>query len=690
MNANELRKKTRWFRAALVALILLEAAWALAQRPESPEALLQRAIQKQEVDGDPKAAIEIYTRITSDAAVGSPTKAQAWLNMGRSYEFLSVLEAKRAYERVLDFPDQREAVDKAQGRLKALASSNAPERNVYRQVWSGEEMVPVGRVSPDGRHMVYVVPNANKKFDLVVREIATRLSKTLLSVESITEVSFPVWSSDKRIAFVSNNKAGTGIRSVSLDDPTPRIILSEQRAFELTLLAWSPDGRILATAVEEVNITTFRVRLIWVDVATRKLTTLAEMRPVYPYFGAAISPDGRYIVFGGVDLLEIRIIDRDGHGESVLTAHPDDLMPVGWTEDGAHVLVVTRRNGNVELMALPVTNGKAAGSPKILATLCQACNNSDLASYGLTNAGAFYYSLQVFASNIYTATLDPKTGAPGLPTPIRVNEPADGSSIVWPQWSPDGKKLAFYGDARNTGQRTFSILTVDSGNVQRLQDLDFGAGGYCWLGNDALLVRRQSGSRITAMIRVEISTRKETVLFEDNSGNTACSGDGKVVSYRSGSGLKIRNLGTPGSFISPTFPGPLRSTIVPLSWDGTQLLFIAETKGSDALFISSLNGAIAKELTRVTPPEEFLTTIALAWSPNGRYVYFVKRATGNADYELFRVPTSGGGKEESLGLSGVDIRDLDISPDGSRIAFSTGKLNRPELRVVDTFLPGRK
>ena len=97
-------------------------------------------------------------------------------------------------------------------------------------------------------------------------------------------------------------------------------------------------------------------------------------------------------------------------------------------------------------------------------------------------------------------------------------------------------------------------------------------------------------------------------------------------------------------------------------------------------------GGPARELARVKAPAELQPAIGYTWSPDDRFVYFLKRANANAPYELFRVP-AGGGSEESMGLRGADLRDLDISPDGRRIAFSIGALGRSEIWAMNNFLP---
>lgn len=67
----------------------------------------------------------------------------------------------------------------------------------------------------------------------------------------------------------------------------------------------------------------------------------------------------------------------------------------------------------------------------------------------------------------------------------------------------------------------------------------------------------------------------------------------------------------------------------------------------------------------------------------------MRRPDNRSPFELFRVPVAGG-SAESAGLKSEDLRDLDIAPDGTRIAFSIGAVNQPEIWSVQNFLPRSK
>ena len=46
-----------------------------------------------------------------------------------------------------------------------------------------------------------------------------------------------------------------------------------------------------------------------------------------------------------------------------------------------------------------------------------------------------------------------------------------------------------------------------------------------------------------------------------------------------------------------------------------------------------------------------------------------------------------GGSEESMGLQNMELRDLHISPDGTKVSFTNGAFQRPEIWALDNFMP---
>jgi Tol biopolymer transport system component len=126
-----------------------------------------------------------------------------------------------------------------------------------------------------------------------------------------------------------------------------------------------------------------------------------------------------------------------------------------------------------------------------------------------------------------------------------------------------------------------------------------------------------------------------------------------------------------------------------ISHNGNSVLFLAPVDAqTSALITVPTSGGASREIARAKAPAELQFFYGFSWSPDDRYIYFVKRLDSHSPHELFRVPVSGG-PEESVGLKEMDIRDLDIAPDGQRIAFSIGAAQQPEMWAMENFLPAK-
>ena len=76
------------FLAMTILVVLLAASFAVAQKDDQAEVLLQAAHQKQLVDGQLEEAIQLYKRIVQEHAGNRAVAAQALLEMGQCYEKL--------------------------------------------------------------------------------------------------------------------------------------------------------------------------------------------------------------------------------------------------------------------------------------------------------------------------------------------------------------------------------------------------------------------------------------------------------------------------------------------------------------------------------------------------------------------------------------------------------------------------
>ena len=126
---------------------------AIAQKGDQAEVQLKAAINKEVVDGDLKAAIDLYRKVAQSG--NRPVAARALIRMGQCYEKLGDAQARKAYEQVVrEFADQKEAVEQARALLSAAGRTKQPESGItVQQKW----VLPAGpptemrQPSPDGR-----------------------------------------------------------------------------------------------------------------------------------------------------------------------------------------------------------------------------------------------------------------------------------------------------------------------------------------------------------------------------------------------------------------------------------------------------------------------------------------------------------------------------------------------------------
>ena len=139
-------------RKSILVVLLLALFGALAsvagdaRQAQDPGVLLRAAIEKEEVDGNLQAAIDLYKQLVAKFGDNRAVAAKALVRLGGCYEKLGLREATSAYQRVLaDYPDRTEEVGIAREKLSLLMGSRVPMQAGpaginLRQVWSGADV----------------------------------------------------------------------------------------------------------------------------------------------------------------------------------------------------------------------------------------------------------------------------------------------------------------------------------------------------------------------------------------------------------------------------------------------------------------------------------------------------------------------------------------------------------------------
>ena len=676
---------------ALAVLALVVVAGIAPRAQGKPELALKAAMDKEVVDGDLKAAIELYRQVgkSSDRAIA----ARALVRMGQCYEKLGDAEARKAYEQVVrEFGDQAGIVAEARARLAALAGakpSTAGSTMAVRRVWAGPDADAYGQVSPDGRFMSFTDQETG---DLAIHDLATGQNRRLTdkgpwsTSEEFAGYSVPSPDGRQIACNWCNSSYLYDLRIFALDGSKPRVLqIARDGDFYISPLAWSPDGKHLLTQFLKTDGSRDMMLMAVADGSTRLLKALgkSERSP-----GGAFSPDGRHIAWAvrdGLSMLEL----QSGQ-EHPLVRDLAQPTVLGWAPDGKHLLFSSDRSGSTDLWLIAVADGKAAGEPELVK------KGYDGSALGLTRAGGFYYAVSNPVSDVHLAELDLETG--------RVVAPPQPVSSRWvgitrsPDWSPDGRFLAYVRDLAPNE----SVIVIRSTSTGEERDLQVGKMRLGlrlrWApdGNAVVIPGFESGKGWNLM-RVDVHSGRATPLMPLplNGANPRfdLSPDGKTVFY-----IKLTNAPSISQkqLLARDLQSGRETEVVQdesLVWVSTspdgQRLLLGQADGQSLVWrIMPAAGGASRMLVTIDAREADYY-VGASWTPDGRYVVFTKgkgtQARGPRTVQVWRVAAEGG-EPQRLELNADEMWWLRVHPDGRRVAYGTSKTDT-EIWVMENFLP---
>src|SRR5580698_1778591 len=366
----------------LASLMAVQPAFAQST-PVAAGVRLEAGIEKEDVDGDLKSAMDIYQKIAADMSAPRDVRAKALLRLAGCDEKLGK-QAEQVYEQIVhDYADQPAAA-KARKRLAALKQQEhpaAPTRMSVRKIeWSGLGEMSAG--DTDGHRAVYRAADGNLYFG----DLTGQNKRLVFKVQpgdvpawcssrdlSMTALSFaPKPNRRGTLAVIKND--GTGYRELVHDD-AQGTILGDADGFHF---GWSWDHRQLIWARVPEN-----GAYLWiVDVADGHHRELVRLQSGY-IASAAFSPDGRFVAYetwpdrtGSDGTWRIYVVPTEG-GEARLAYETNSLgvshtyganYPAlkDWTADGRFLAIRDVRQGKSALYLLPVKNGAASGSPEFV------------------------------------------------------------------------------------------------------------------------------------------------------------------------------------------------------------------------------------------------------------------------------------------------------------------------------------
>jgi Tol biopolymer transport system component len=684
---------------SIAAMVLAMALGAVADDKKANE-LIQAAQAKETLQGDLKAAIQLYGQAVKEAGPDRRLAVKTLLMMAECYQKMGDVEARNIYEQVVrEYADQKDSVALANARLSNGAPASQTKGITARQVWAGPKVNVLGSVSPDGRYISFV--DWESGGDLALHDLATGKDRRITNnaswktTQQFAEES--VISPDgKQVAYSWFNTAFRfELRLVNLDgEPAFRTLYQNPEVQWIEPSGWTPDGKWIAVQLARKDRTA-QIGLLSTTNGSLRVLKSVDWRGVRRM---AFSPDGKYLAYDlppaeDSEQRDLFLMDVDGSRETPLMAHPANDVVLGWTPDGKYLLFGSNRSGSMSAWKLPVSGGKAAGSP----TMVKPDIGAGL-SMGMTRTGSLLFAAQAGGSDIYTASIDFQSGKTLSPPSTVVRQPVGNNSQ--PSWSHDGKLLAFVSQRDLVGNHpTLVITSSDTGEMKEFRpDLEYFYEPK-WMPGDRLIAGLGTDRKgRQGIYRFDRQTGEVTPLFLAEPGHLlvrarwALAGDTLYYSYADGNAIFSRDLksdherevvqcGRIGGF-----------TLAP---DGRQLTYSQLDPSGKALvaMVVPIAGGEAHEIFRASLPEA-RSFVPAGWSADSRFVTLFKKpaAAGDAP-ELWLVPVAGGATQKapvSLPVDRMKGVEIALHPDGKHIAFSIGDSGQREVWALENLLAGAK
>ncbi len=609
--------------------------------------------------------------------------------------------------------------------LVSTAEAQEPLADTLKHYMAAKVGDITGQVSLDGRYITFVDWSTG---NLAVHEIATGANQHLTHKGTWLDsddyaLGSRISSDNRSVAYAWYNREAQRanepdfyeLRVVGIDGSGERLLFGEP-AVDVRPLDWSPDGkRVLASLKPKDG----PYQLVWVPLAAgdvQVVKTLADHSPLE----VRSSPDGRYIAYDypptdGSANRDIFLLASDGSDETVLVAHPEDDRVLDWTPDGKRLLFTSGRTGSPGTWILQVADGEPRGEPVRVEELAPT------RGLGFTRDGVYYYFFgpagQPSPYAVYLVDRDSKTGRLGTPEKL-VEDIAARTSVAW---SPDGRQLVYV-----KWGRVFVLHSLESGEERQIRPGLRGAFLVYpqWMPDGRSLILR--GRRPRGIYRIDIESGEADAILEIEECylgfapqcSSVWSPSGKVFftrwkSEKRGEPLSVvtRDVESGGETELHRVTSPVTVSYLSASPDGRWLAFIEwdMDEGTASLKVMPAKGGEPRDLVAF-PKVRILRKplVELTWTPDSRHIVYALSSTAtpwspeseihwlprvrveHEEFQLWQVSVEGG-KPERLGVTmdGLFPYGLSISPDGRRIAFTTGSLAHwgDPIWALENFLP---
>jgi Tol biopolymer transport system component/DNA-binding winged helix-turn-helix (wHTH) protein len=361
--------------------------------------------------------------------------------------------------------------------------------------------------SPDGLRVAFVWNGEKQEqFDIYVKRLDTE-APARLTWDAPNEC-YTAWSPDGRyIAFVhcapwsapGRSERGASIYMIAAGGGPKRKVTELCCHFEVLArpLTWGGDAKSMVIAEYQRGDSVPSLFLLSLDSGTRKRLTTAPPGSMGDW-NPAVSPDGRMLAFvrgAAFGSADIYLLDmQTGDKPRRLTFVNDFVSDVVWVSGAREILFKRGREATGGLWRVSVT---AAAEPKLISTVSQPGVQVAASLDGTKLA----YSRRYTDFNIFKLPIGPEASGA---KPVRFI--ASTLMDAEPQFSPDGRYIAFHSDRSGTTEIWAS--NADGSAPSQLTSLGEESGSPAWSPDGRQVAFDARVNANLDIYTVDIATRK--------------------------------------------------------------------------------------------------------------------------------------------------------------------------------------
>ncbi len=225
-----------------------------------------------------------------------------------------------------------------------------------------------------------------------------------------------------------------------------------------------------------------------------------------------------------------------------------------------------------------------------------------------------------------------------------------------PEFSPDGKWVAFEADYRGVNVRDIYIIPSAGGTAIRVTDSPLNDANPMWSPDGKTLYFVTDMFWDSSIAAYDLATRKITRVGPGG-GNASLSPDGKTFVFTRNQKPNDDDQSNNDVYILPVSGGEPKlmtpNTFNALdsapAWspDSTSIAFVSDRNGFNNVGVIDVASGQAKMLLT-----ENIEASEPRWSPDGKFISFTKNL--NYQYHIFRMPSSGGKAQQLTTRGGVN------------------------------------